>query len=96
MARCGGIKAATEATEETQTILNGVKGSIEEKLGKTLDTLEAKTVATQVVAGTNFFIKAHIGSGEYIHARIFRSLSNTTELHSIQTGKTADDELSYF
>ena len=71
--KCGGVKGATDATAETQQILEGVRGSIEEKLGRKVDMLEAKSVATQVVAGTNYFIKAHIGSDEYIHARIFKS-----------------------
>ncbi len=37
-----------------------------------------------------------VGSGEYVHLRIFRSLSQEVELSAFQLGKTLEDKLEYF
>lgn len=71
---CGGTTNAKEATQETQDILDQTRSQIEEKLGSSVSTLEAKQFATQVVAGTNYFIKAHIGDNKYIHVRVFKGI----------------------
>jgi len=50
----------------------------------------------QVVAGTNFFFKIDVGDGHYVHARVFRNLSQELSVHSVQTDKTENDALAYF
>ncbi|KJE90102.1 hypothetical protein CAOG_01453 [Capsaspora owczarzaki ATCC 30864] len=94
----GGTSNARDADAETQSILDQVKSQAEEKAGKSFSQFVAKQVATQVVAGTNFFVKADIGNGEQVHVRIFRSLppAQALSVHSIQTGKTASDPLVHF
>ena len=50
----------------------------------------------QVVAGTNYFVKITTGDAEAIHARIFKPLSGDAEVHSVQTGKKAEDAIEHF
>ncbi|NXF70746.1 CYTB protein, partial [Sclerurus mexicanus] len=91
--------AARPATEETQQIVQEVKSQLEEKEGKTFDVFTAVEFKTQVVAGTNYFIKVHVGNDEFMHLRVFRSLpheSKPLSLHSYQGSKTKHDELAYF
>ncbi|KFW96426.1 Cystatin-B, partial [Phalacrocorax carbo] len=76
-----------------------VKPQLEEKEGKTFDVFTAVEFKTQVVAGTNYFIKVHVGNDEFIHLRVFRSLPHENKplsLHSYQSSKTKHDELAYF
>ncbi|KAM6139927.1 cystatin-B-like [Pterocles gutturalis] len=96
---CGGTCAARPATDETQKIADEVKPQLEEKEGKTFDVFTAVEFKTQVVAGTNYFIKVHVGNDEFMHLRVFRSLPQENKplsLHSYQSSKTKHDELSYF
>jgi len=76
-----------------------LKESIESKANRQFSTFDPVQVATQVVAGTNYFVKIEVGSGEHIHARIFRSLPHAgqpPQVHSVQCGLTASDPLKYF
>uniref|UniRef100_A0A8B9PKI5 Cystatin B n=1 Tax=Apteryx owenii TaxID=8824 RepID=A0A8B9PKI5_APTOW len=72
---------------------------LEEKEGKTFNVFTAVEFKTQVVAGTNYFIKVHVGNDEFVHLRVFRSLPHENKplsLHSYQSSKTKHDELTYF
>ncbi|XP_054241507.1 cystatin-B-like [Indicator indicator] len=96
---CGGASAARPATDETQHIANEVKPQLEEKEGKTFDVFTAVEFKTQVVAGTNYFIKVHVGNDDFMHLRVFKSLPHENKplsLHSYQSSKAKHDELSYF
>ncbi|XP_009458816.1 PREDICTED: cystatin-B [Nipponia nippon] len=76
-----------------------VKPQLEEKEGKTFDVFTAVEFKTQVVAGTNYFIKVHVGNDEFVHLRVFRSLPHENRplsLHSYQSSKTRHDELAFF
>ncbi|NXM60136.1 CYTB protein, partial [Illadopsis cleaveri] len=76
-----------------------VKAQLEEKEGKTFEVFTAVEFKTQVVAGTNYFIKVHVGNEEFMHLRVFKSLPHENEqlsLHSYQSSKTKHDELAYF
>ncbi|NXL83368.1 CYTB protein, partial [Alectura lathami] len=76
-----------------------VKSQIEEKEGRTFDVFTAVEFKTQVVAGTNFFIKVHVGNDEFLHLRVFRSLPQENKplsLHGYQSCKTKHDALDYF
>ncbi|XP_071617719.1 cystatin-B-like [Heliangelus exortis] len=96
---CGGVGATQPATGETQKIVDEVKNQLEEKVGKTFDVFTAVEFKTQVVAGTNYFIKVHVGNDEFMHLRVFRSLPHENKplsLHSYQSSKAKHDELTYF
>lgn len=95
---CGGTSDAKPADAEIQAIINEVKGAVEDKVGKKLDTYTPVSYKTQVVAGTNYFVKVNAGD-EHLHLRIFAPLPHTgnpKELADLQRGKTAEDDLSYF
>ncbi|NXM36874.1 CYTB protein, partial [Oxyruncus cristatus] len=76
-----------------------VKSQLEEKEGKTFDVFTAVEFRTQLVAGTNYFIKVHVGNDEFMHLRVFKSLPHENKplsLHSYQGSKAKHDELAYF
>ncbi|NXU57642.1 CYTB protein, partial [Turnix velox] len=76
-----------------------VKPQLEEKEGKKFDVFTAVEFKTQVVAGTNYFIKVHIGNDEFMHLRLFKSLpheSKPLSLHSYQSSKAKHDDLAFF
>lgn len=90
-----------EATEEIQSVCNELIDHALEKSGKEeFDMFTALKYTTQVVAGTNFFVKVQVHpNGECIHIRVFKPLPHTNEpaqLTSIQTGKTIADAIGYF
>ena len=50
----------------------------------------------QVVAGTNFFVKVHVGDNKHVHLRIYQDLQQNISLHGHQVDKTLEDEIEYF
>ncbi|KAF9394423.1 hypothetical protein CPC16_011307 [Podila verticillata] len=77
----------------------------------TKDSIDLRPISftTQVVSGTNYYVKleiVHVGLGhhglghghpkEYIHIRIFyQPWTQTTQLTGLLVGKTIDDKFSY-
>ncbi|XP_027700994.1 cystatin-A1-like [Vombatus ursinus] len=95
----GGLSETKSATPEIQKIVDEVKPQLEKKSNEKYDHFEAVKYRTQVVAGTMYFIKVHTGGDQYVHLKVFRPLPYTNdpmELSAYQTGKTKDDELTYF
>ncbi|KAI0208770.1 Cystatin-B [Lamellibrachia satsuma] len=90
---CGGPKPATDADENVQAICDKVRPQVEEKAGQKFSEYKALRVVTQLVAGTNYFVKIHIGNDECAHARIYHPLPGQGEpsLSSVQLKKTRDD-----
>ncbi|XP_073928648.1 cystatin-B isoform X2 [Castor canadensis] len=76
-----------------------VKTQLEEKENQKFSTFKAVSFKSQVVAGTNYFIKVDIGNDEYVHLRVYQSLPHENKpltLSAYQVKKTKQDELSYF
>ncbi|XP_036307115.1 cystatin-B-like [Pipistrellus kuhlii] len=96
---CGGTSAAKPATAEIQAIADKVKPQLEEKANKKYPTFKATEYKSQLVAGTNYFIKVQVEDDDFVHIRVFQSLpheSKALALHDYQTNKTKQDELTYF
>ncbi|XP_041670172.1 cystatin-B-like [Cheilinus undulatus] len=96
---CGGLGKPQPADQEIQKLVESLKGAAEEKAGKTFVVFVAKTYTTQIVAGTNYFIKVHVGGEDHIHLRAHKPLPHCeeeTSLHSIQQSKSHDDPIEYF
>nr|8GT7_B Chain B, Cystatin-A [Homo sapiens]8GT7_D Chain D, Cystatin-A [Homo sapiens] len=95
----GGLSEAKPATPEIQEIVDKVKPQLEEKTNETYGKLEAVQYKTQVVAGTNYYIKVRAGDNKYMHLRVFKSLPGQNEdlvLTGYQVDKNKDDELTGF
>lgn len=85
----GGIGNAKVADPEAQAVFEHVRGV------SGLDASARVTdYATQVVAGTNFFLKV-VSGDKCHHVRVWRDLSGNHTFHSKQE-KNINDALEYF
>ncbi|KAF7669262.1 hypothetical protein LDENG_00203170 [Lucifuga dentata] len=99
MSCCGGLGPAQDANEEIQQISNVVKPHVEIKTGKSYEIFTAKSYTTQVVAGTNYFIKVHVGGDDHVHLRVHKKLpchGGELELHGVQESKKGNDPIEHF
>ncbi|XP_039713748.1 cystatin-B-like [Pteropus medius] len=95
----GGTSATQPATPEIQAIADQVKCQLEQKTKKKYPIFKAVEFKSQMVGGTNYFIKVQVGDNDFIHIRVFESLpqeNRPVALHDYQTGKSRCDELDYF
>jgi len=95
----GGLSDTKKPDEHIEKIVNTIKSEIEERINKTLNILTVHSYKTQVVAGTNYFIKSHIGNNEYIHIRVFKSLPHENydvKLVAIELNRKETDPIEYF
>ncbi|KAM9089562.1 cystatin-A [Megaptera novaeangliae] len=95
----GGLTGTTPATPEIQEIANTVKPQLEEKTNETYEEFEAVEYKTQVVSGTNYYIKIRVGNDRYTHIKVFKSLPHQDQcltLLGYQADKSKDDELTGF
>ena len=75
--RTGAFGNAKQADTDVQNIIDGLKSSVEEKLGRLASTFTAISYATQVVAGTNYIVKIDTGADTYIHVKLHKPLPHT-------------------
>ncbi|XP_052810697.1 cystatin-B-like [Mya arenaria] len=101
----GGAGPVQKANDDVKAVCNELKAEILQKAEKdAVEIFEAVSYRSQLVAGTNLFVKIKVNSnGECIHARIFQPLpcniedgGKTAELHSVQKDKQMADEVAYF
>ncbi|XP_044522674.1 cystatin-A [Gracilinanus agilis] len=95
----GGLSPSKPATEEIQNMVDEVKPQYEEKSNEECEKFEAICFKSQMVAGVIYFVKVAIGNDQYVHLKIFKPLPQKNEsmkLLDYQTGKTEEDELTYF
>ncbi|NXA44279.1 CYTA protein, partial [Eudromia elegans] len=92
-------KPSCQLAKPLSPFLLQVKPQLEERENEVYGLFQAIEYRTQVVAGTNYFIKVKVSDGTYVHLRVFQSLpfeNQGPSLTSYQTGKTRDDPLTYF
>jgi cystatin-A/B len=93
----GGLKEPDDSLHGVLAkIEEEIKQKIGEKLGAPPGSIKPLGYKTQVVAGTNYFIKLLVDEAKVIHARVFRNLQGEVSLHSVSDEKSADDEIEYF
>ena len=78
---CGGHSAVKPANDEVTQMVNSLRNQIESHMNAQYEVFEAVSYTSQVVAGTNFVVKVHVGNDQHISAKIFRPLPHAgTEL----------------
>ncbi|XP_028839119.1 cystatin-B-like isoform X2 [Denticeps clupeoides] len=99
MPLCGGLGEELDATPEVQKICDEMKPHAEKKSGKNFNVFTAVKYKSQLVAGTNYFAKVHVGGEEYVHLRVYEKLpcyGGQRELTCIQVSKVLHDPIEYF
>nr|XP_014269655.2 cystatin-B-like [Maylandia zebra] len=99
MLMCGGLTEEKEADEEVQKICDAMKPHAEQKAERNFEVFIAQSYKTQVVAGTNYFIKVYVGDEEYVHLRVYEKLPcdvEELELTDLQHPKSQCDSIEYF
>merc|ERR1712168_1360503 len=98
----GGVTETRAADGDIQAIADAVKESVQAQINRTFDKFQATHYTSQVVAGTNYFLKVKVSEGadaEFIHLRVFQALPHTGQgpaVHAVQENKTEACLLSYF
>ncbi|XP_003746344.1 stefin-C [Galendromus occidentalis] len=92
----GGLGETKEVSDDVRDLTEKVRAEAEEKAGKKFEVFEPVKYKTQVVAGTNYFIKVKVGEDDYIHVRAHRSLKNEVSLWGVQEGKKAECAIEHF
>eukprot|EP00667_Euglena_gracilis_P018501 EG_transcript_19656 len=99
----GGLGDTHPITPEVAEMVNGLKSRIIAKAqAQGLNSIGAEfepiSYRSQVVAGTNYFVKVRVGRNEYLHVRIFKPLPYTHEepqVVSVQVGKRDRDRIDW-
>ncbi|XP_071989372.1 cystatin-A-like [Engystomops pustulosus] len=95
----GGLGAENTADPEVQELVDAIKPEFLKKSGINATKFKATKYKTQVVAGTNYFVKVDVGGGQFVHLRIFKPLPHTGEKPSLslyQVGKTKQEPIGFF
>jgi cystatin-A/B len=101
----GGASEPKEPTEAVKTMLGGLRDEAQRRAQSDgwngiFTKFEAVKMLTQVVAGTNYFIKVQTDdAGGCAHLRVFQSLPHVgagPELVAVRPGLKDADELEYF
>ncbi|XP_075054357.1 cystatin-B-like [Mixophyes fleayi] len=95
----GGVSRALTANPEVQHICDQVKAEVEKKEKRKFKVFIAISFLTQVVCGTNYFVKVQVGDAEFYHLRIHQALPHEQgklTLSGCQGGKTKKEAVVYF
>jgi len=94
----GGLAELRGADDEIQAIVDKIRSDLEGKSGKSFSEFKAVSYRSQVVAGTNFFIKIKTGD-DFTHVRVFRPLAcygDELELVAHKLGCSEGDAIDHF
>uniref|UniRef100_A0A8C6UGK6 Cystatin-B n=2 Tax=Neogobius melanostomus TaxID=47308 RepID=A0A8C6UGK6_9GOBI len=70
----GGYNPVTKATAEAQEICDKIRPSVQAQVNTVFSEFTAVEHRSQVVAGTNWQIKVHVGGQNYVHITVFEAL----------------------
>lgn len=88
---CGGVSDDLETpTPGVIEMANAYKGEAEQQLSSSFQTWEVVGFSTQVVAGTNFWIKINAGD-QHIHLKVWKKLSGETQVIEVEGEKRLED-----
>ncbi|XP_039663559.1 cystatin-B-like [Perca fluviatilis] len=91
----GGYGPTEPATKDIQDLCDQVKSKVQEITGKNYGEYTAFKFRSQVVAGTNYLIKVHVGD-DYIHVIIFKDQGGEVALSDVNEGQTKVSPLEPF
>jgi len=84
-------------TDEVRQMVTRLRESVEELADFDFHKFEPISYKTQVVNGTNYFIKVKVGNNKYIHVRVYKPLGNRpASVVKISPNQTLDSEITYF
>jgi len=73
--KCGGLGDTRDVTDDIKAYCVEVKNELEEKVGRKFEMYEPVKYTSQVVAGTNYFVKIQVSNdGDCVHVRLFQPL----------------------
>ncbi|KAF4673121.1 Methyltransferase-like protein 17, mitochondrial [Perkinsus chesapeaki] len=98
---CGGLGEVKPVDDTVKHLCEQVRPALQEKSSSNAAFPEFEPISyrSQVVAGTNYFVKIKVGPEAYAVARIFNPLpcyGNTPELSGVQWNVGEGDEIAYF
>ncbi|KAI0988426.1 hypothetical protein GJ496_007141 [Pomphorhynchus laevis] len=99
--KLGGLSdERTDNLVDIQNHIQSLKSDIEKHLSAKADNLEAISYKTQIVSGTNYFVKVKDKTtNDYHHLRIYKPLQHTgkpVELSNVVKSVSGNSPLSYF
>jgi hypothetical protein len=96
--RCGGISQARPADDAAHEVARKIRADLEAARDGPFSHYEVLEVATQVVAGINYFLKILVNpqTRECLHVRVFQDLQQHTSIAGVQESKKDSDALEYF
>ena len=88
----GGHSQIRDADEDETAMFVSLKGEVEGRTSEQYSEFEIVGCTSQVVAGTNFWVKVRTNNG-HVHVKIFRPLPHTGQpatVNEVHTGQTVD------
>ncbi|XP_056416205.1 cystatin-A1-like [Hyla sarda] len=95
----GGIGAEKVADPEIQAACDSIKSEFLKQSGVNAAEFKAMKYKSQVVAGTNYFVRVWLGGDQFCHVKIYKPLPHTGEKPSLagfHLGSTERDPITYF
>ncbi|XP_053268972.1 cystatin-B [Pleuronectes platessa] len=95
----GELSEVFGADGKVESICDKVRNEVEARLRKKYDMFKPDNYKTQVVTGTNYFIKVHVGGDEHLHLAVSQKLpcdGGNCLLTNIREGKSCHDPIEQF
>ena len=90
----GGLSDIRPIDEEVTNLVNNFKNKFEQERYST-NKFKPINYRIQIVNGTNYFVKVETDN-EFVHLKIYQSLSQENDYLSSRINKKMEDEIKYF